>query len=204
MAKLLASFTLALSLASFSLAQSVPTVKDNTVTGTGFVITAPVNLLIETAATAETLHGFYIDLPPQAVDKETSLRRTAARSSSYRYIAFDTLWDVGDMPSLNAVVESITSNILDHVPADLVAPGPVMLDANLPVRLGTLPARRLVIKYRNTAKQPAVRQVIVAYNARKDAAAVVYLLTLNTTQQDFQEDVNVFSKILSGFKLTSQ
>jgi len=200
---------LALSLLAFGTiqtlaAQSAPTVSDGKVTGAGFTVAIPGDILVEPAATAETLHGFYIDLPPRPKDASLLRRSGASHRSSYRYIAFDTRWDVGDMPSLDAVVENITSNILDNIPPEIVAAGAVTLDANLPARLGTVPARRLVIKYRNTAKQPAIRQVIVAYNARKDAGAVVYLLILNTTQQDFQQDVNLFSKVLAGFKLTDQ
>ena len=184
-------------------AQSVPTIKDGQITGAGFVIAVPADILVETAATPETLHGFYIELPPLPKDAPI-VRSSPTRRSAYRYIAFDTKWDVGDLPSLNAVVDRITSNILEYIPSEIVAPGPVSLDANLPARLGTLPARRLVIKYKNTAKQPAIRQIIVAYNPRKDASAIIYLLTLNTTAQNFQEDVNLFSKILSGFKLSDQ
>jgi hypothetical protein len=193
---------LALCLGQHSLGQSVPILKDNQVTGSGFVVSLPPDVLVETAATVESLHGFYIELPP--LPKETSRVRSplTARSNIYRYIAFDTKWDVGDMPSLEAVVEHIKSNVLDNIPTELVAPGPVTLEENLPTRLGTLPARRLVIRYKNTAKEPAVRQVIVGYNARKDASAIIYLLTLNTTAQNFQEDLKVFSKVLSGFKLS--
>ena len=130
--------------------------------------------------------------------------RREGRDSGYRYIAFDTKWDIGDMPSLDKVVDNLTSNILDRMPPEIVGDGPVMLEANLPARLGTLPARRLVIKYRNSQKKPAIRQVIVGYRVRKDAGAIIYFLTLNTTQQNFQEDIGLFSKILAGFKLTDQ
>lgn len=203
--KLPAIIALALCILPQARAQSTPTVKDGLVTGAGFTFTLPADLLAKPAYSDETLHGFYIPLAPTVGDKEAAtLRRSSGRPSNYRYIAFDTRWDVGDMPSLDAVVQSVTSNILDNIPPEIVGPGDVLLDANLPVRLGTLPARRLVIKYRNTAKQPAIRQVIVAYYARKDASAIVYLLTLNTTEQNFREDVNIFSKVLAGFKLTGQ
>ena len=189
-------------------AQSVPTCKDGIISGNGFTVTLPHNLVVDMATTPETLHGFYISLPAKYAsnDKPASptLRRLGTHSPSYRYIAFDTKWGVGDMPSLNAVVESMTSNILDYIPAELVGSGSVMLEGNLPARLGTLPARRLVLNYRNSGKQPAIRQVVVAYRTRKDASAVVYLLTLNTTRDGFQEDVEVFSKVLAGFKLTDQ
>jgi len=203
--KLLAIVALALWVLPPARAQSVPTIKDGQVSGAGFTFTLPADLLAKPAYSDETQHGFYIPLPPAILEKETAtLRRSGGHPSNYRYIAFDTRWDIGDMPSLDAVVQSFTSNILDNIPPEIVGSGDVLLDANLPVRLGTLPARRLVIKYRNTAKQPAIRQVIVAYYARKDASAIVYLLTLNTTEQNFREDVNVFSKVLAGFKLSGQ
>ena len=175
--------------------------KDNEVTGAGFVVTLPADIAVEPGSTSESAHGFYIDLPPRS--KDTPLRR-AGHESSFRYIAFDTKWDIGDMPSIDSVIDQLTSNILDHIPPEIVGYGPVTLDANLPARLGTLPARRLIIKYRNTEKKPAVRQIIIAYRTRKDAAAMVYFLTLNTTAEHFQEDIGVFSKILAGFKLTDQ
>jgi len=188
--------------------QSVPQLADGKITGTGFVITVPPDTSVEIGANSESEHGFYIELPTHAPSPDSpALRRSTATTehiSSHRYIAFDTKWDIGDMPSLQAVVDNIASNLLDNIPPRIVGSGDVTLDANLPVRLGTLPARRLVIKYRDSEKKPAIRQVIVAYNARKDASAIVYLLVLNTTQQNFQEDVTVFSKVLAGFKLTDQ
>ncbi len=197
---MIAIFIAFLSIASAA-AQSVPTVKDGQVIGAGFVITLPADIAVETAGTDESTHGFYLDLPPRSGNAPI---RREGHTSSYRYIAFDTKWDIGDMPSLDKVVDNITGNILDHIPPEIVGYGPVMLEANLPARLGTVPARRLIIKYRNSQKKPAIRQIIVAYHARKDAAAIIYFLTLNTTQQSFQDDIGLFSKILSGFKLTDQ
>lgn len=188
-----------------SQAQSVPTAKDDTITGAGFTVTLPHNLVAEMASTSETMHGFYIALPARyAANGESAPSVSDTHEPGYRYIAFDTMWDVGDLPSLGAVVDRITSNVLDHVPDALIGSGSVMLEGNMPVRLGTLPARRLVLSYRNSQKKPAIRQVVVAYRTRKDAAAIIYLLTLNTTRDSFQEDVEVFSKILAGFKLTDQ
>ncbi len=198
--KLIPLFVALLSIASAA-AQSVPTVKEGQVTGAGFVITLPTDIVVEPAGTNESTHGFYLDLPPRSGNAPI---RREGHDSSYRYIAFDTKWDIGDMPSLDKVVDSLTSNILEHIPPEIVGEGPVMLEANLPARLGTLPARRLIIKYRNSQKKPAIRQIIVGYHARKDAAAIIYFLTLNTTQQNFQDDIGLFSKILSGFKLTDQ
>jgi len=181
--------------------QSIPTVKDGQVTGAGFTITLPADITVDPGATNETTHGFFVELPPRSSNAPV---RREGRDSGYRYIAFDTKWDIGDMPSLDKVVDNLTSNILDRMPPEIVGDGPVMLEANLPARLGTLPARRLVIKYRNSQKKPAIRQVIVGYRVRKDAGAIIYFLTLNTTQQNFQEDIGLFSKILAGFKLTDQ
>ena len=183
-------------------AQSIPQVKDGVVSGAGFVLTVPADVKVEVGTSEESDHGFYIELPPRPAGSVQL--RSSRTPSGYRYIAFDTKWDTGDMPSLAAVVDRITSNVLDYIPADLVNAGEVSVEGNFPARLGSLPARRLVIKYRNTQRKPAVRQEIVAYNARKDASAIVYLLILNTTEQNFQEDVSLFSKIIAGFKLADQ
>jgi hypothetical protein len=194
--KLVTGFVLLLSMAAA--AQSVSQSKDGKVTGPGFVVTLPASIVAEPAATPECEHGFYIELPPRPAD-------SAARAHpplSYRYIALDTRWDAGDLPSLDDAVATITSNLLASVPAELVSPGDLTLEANLPARLGTIPARRLVIRYRNARHQPAIRQVIVAYHARKDAAAIVYILVLNTTEENFQEDVEVLGKVMASFKVT--
>lgn len=186
-------------------AQSVPQFKDGKVTGPGFVVMVPNDLPVEVAATPETLNGFYIGLPPRSAPAGTAtLRQTAAHPASYRYIAFEAKWDTGDMPSLGAVVDSITSNLIDSIPANLVNAGDVSLEGNFPARLGTLPARRVVLKYKNTERKPAVRQIVVAYNARKDASAIVYFFVLNTTEENFLEDLSLFSKVLAGFKLADQ
>lgn len=194
-AHLLAACT-ALSVAGH--AQSVPQVADGNVVGAGFTVAIPSGLTAIPAATSESAHGFYIDLDPSHV----AISRSPRLSS--RFVVFDTRWDDGDMPSLNAVVESILNDLQEYVPAEVRSSSEVDLDGNLPARLAGLPARRLVIKFKNSAHKPALRQILVAYNQRKDAAAVVYLLILNTTQQDFEDDVGVFSKLLAGFKLTGE
>jgi hypothetical protein len=180
-------------------AQSAPQVADGKITGPDFTITVPPDLKIQAGANEESLHGFLIDLTPRPAGVQQHSNR-----ADYRYIAFDTRWDTGDMPSLSAVTDEIAANLLAHIPEELVGSGDVTLSANLPAKLGPLPARRLIMNYRNTERKPAIRQVIVAYNARKDASAVVYFLILNTTQQNFEEDVTLFSKIMAGFKLTGQ
>jgi hypothetical protein len=191
---------LLLLLPSVSWAQNVPEISDGKVIGASFTIALPPNVVAEISATPETLHGFQIDLTPHF--SGAVLRKTGA-PSTFRYIAFDTRWDAGDMPSLEAVVQDITSHVLKYVPEELVGSGDLSLTGNLPARLGSLPARRLVMSYRNSDKRPSIRQMIVAYHARADASGIIYLLTLNTTQENFQEDLTVFGKVLSGFKLTS-
>ena len=187
-------------LASSALTAQSIEVKDAKVTGPGFVIALPPGLTVEVGANSESAHGFYLALPPQAADVAASpgLTRT------YRYIAFDAKWDAGDMPSLEAAVASITNNVLGSIPSYIVHSGDIVIDGNFPARLGTVPARRLVLKFKNAEHKPAIRQIIVAYNARKDASAIVYFLVLNTTEQNFQEDLGVFGKILAGFKVTEQ
>lgn len=199
LAKLLLIGYLSLVTSSAALAQSVD-VKDGKVTGPGFVITLPPGVTPDVAATTESSHGFYLSLPIRASDAQTRppLTRT------YRYIAFDTKWDLGDMPSLQAAVDSITHNLSSTIPSYVANSGEVTIDGTFPARLGTLPARRIVLKYTNNGRKPAIRQVVVAYNARKDASAVVYFLVLNTTEQNFQDDLGVFGKILAGFKVTGQ
>jgi hypothetical protein len=180
-------------------AQSAPQVADNRVIGAGFTVTIPAGLIALPAATAETAHGFYIDLNP--ADHGTTAR---SPKLSPRFIAFDTKWDDGSLLSLDAAVQDVLSNLSLYVPAEVRGSDEVDLDGNLPARLGGLPARRLIIKFRNSARKPAVRQIIVAYSARKDAAAIIYYLILNTTQQDFDDDVVMFSKLLAGFKVTTE
>lgn len=179
---------------------TVPQLKNGKIIGAGFVVTLPPGITAEIGGSSESNHGFYIELPLRTDEVEVH----SAHTRSYRYIAFDTKWDIGDMPSLDSAVNAITANLADNIPADIVHSGEVTLDGNFPARLGTLPARRLIIKFRNSERKNAIRQVIVAYNARKDASAIVYVLVLNTTEDNFQEDMTVFGKVLAGFKLTGQ
>jgi len=180
-------------------AQSVPQIADGKVVGTGFTVVVPAGLTALPAATAESSHGFYIDLDPA----NHGMPERAPKLSS-RFIVFDTRWDDGSMPTLNAVVDSILSDLRDYVPDQVRSSSEVIVNGNLPARLGGLPARRLVLKFKNSAHKPALRQILIGYDQRKDAAAVVYLLILNTTEQDFEDDIGVFSKLLAGFKVTSE
>jgi hypothetical protein len=179
-------------------AQSVQ-VANGKVIGPGYQITLPDGVNVSTSVNPESAHGFYLALPPEPAD-------VPARPlmQTYRYIAFSTRWDLGDMPSLDAAVNSITGNIAGSVPSYIVNSGEIVVDGNFPARLGTIPARRLVLKFRNKHHDDAIRQVIVAYDTRKDASAIVYFLVLNTTEQNFEEDLGVFGKILRGFKVTGQ
>jgi hypothetical protein len=194
---LLAAVTLML--AGACCAQTAPQVADNKVIGAGFTVTIPPGFIALPAATAETAHGFYIDLNP--ADHNLTAR---SPKLSPRFIAFDTKWDDGDMPSLDAAVQNVLMNLSVYVPADVRSSDDATLDGNLPARLGGLPARRLIIKFRNSSRKPAVRQILVAYKARKEATAIVYFLILNTTEQDFNDDVVIFSKLLAGFTVTNE
>jgi hypothetical protein len=181
-------------------AQSVQE-KDGKVTGPGFVITLPPGIAVDLAtASPESEHGFFLALPLTSSDAPVPSTPTR----TYRYIAFQTRWDLSDLPSLDAVVQAITSNIVAYVPSDIVNYGDILLAGNFPARLGTLPARRLILKFKNNQHKLAIRQMIIAYNARKDAGAIVYFLVLNTTDQSFDDDIDIFGKILAGFKVNSQ
>ena len=185
-------------LCAAAVSQTVPQLKDGLITGAGFTLKLPPGVSAQIGANSESEHGFYIDLQPHPEHVESR----SAHVRSFRYIAFDTRWDIGDMPSLDAAAQVVTSGITDNLPSYIVSSGDILLDGNYPARLGTLPARRLVFKFRNSERKPSVRMVIVAYDARKDASAIVYLLTLNTTQENYDEDLGVFGKVLAGFKLS--
>jgi hypothetical protein len=196
--KLSLFFLSALLICVSAAAQSVQ-VTDGKVTGPGFAITLPAGVTVDVAVNSESAHGFYLALPPQPAGTQVrSLVQT------YRYIAFSTRWDLGDLPSLDAAVDSITGNLADSVPSYIADSGEIVVDGNFPARLGTIPARRLVLKFKNNHHDAAIRQVIVAYHPRKDASAMVYFLVLNTTETNFQDDLSVFGKILAGFKVTAQ
>jgi hypothetical protein len=71
------------------------------------------------------------------------------------------------------------------------------------MKLGDLPAKRMILQFKNLEKQPSVRQVIVAYRERPGATGVVYVMSLTTTRADFQQDLGMFSRLLSSFKVTA-
>jgi hypothetical protein len=89
------------------------------------------------------------------------------------------------------------------VPAELVGgDGVISLSSTFPAKLADLPARRLVVEFKNKQKKPSVRQIIVALRTRSDASPLLYIATLTTTKADFSQDLNLFVKLLAGFKLT--
>lgn len=176
---------------SSSSAPVADTVRD-TVSGPGFTLTLPPNVEMDIRPTndlafginlSETTHGHEWDRVPP------------------RFIGFATQW-TSDAGSLEAVVERMTVDLQTLVPPELVGDGAIRLDSTFPAKLGDLPARRLVIDFKGKKNKPSVRQIIVAYRARPDASAVVYVASLTTTRADFPQDVNLFAKLLVGFKLT--
>ncbi|HWR15112.1 MAG TPA: hypothetical protein VN577_09795 [Terriglobales bacterium] len=169
---------------------------NNFVKGLGYQITLPPDLVVNLEGSEEAAHGFTLDLlrPGDAHDWD----RTPAR-----YIAFGARFDTDEAGSLEAVIRQMTRNIENLVPLELQGRGELRLAGTFPAKLGNLPANRLVLEYRNSEKQPTLRQILVAYRARPDATAIIYVAILNTTRIDFQQDLKTFTSILSGFQLTS-
>jgi hypothetical protein len=178
-------------------AQSAPataspdTVRDS-VSGPGFTLALPPDIEMDVRPTADLAFGLNL--------AEVTRGREWDRLPP-RYIGITTTW-TSDAGSLNDVVESMTADFKSLVPPELVGDGMLRLDSTFPAKLGDLPARRLVIEFKNRQKKPSLRQIVVAYRARPDASAVVYLVTLTTTRDNFPQDVNLFAKLLAGFKLT--
>jgi hypothetical protein len=168
-----------------------------TVKGSGYEIALPADVVANVSPSQETSHGFAIDL--LRAGDEHDWDRTPLR-----YIAFNTRWDAGDLPSLNAVVDSMTIELNQLMPIDVQGPGQVRLISTFPAKLGDLPAKRLVLEFTNSEKKPAIKQIVVAYRTRHDAAGMIYVASLTTTRLNFQQDVTLFAKILAGFKLTSE
>jgi len=186
---------LALSICACAQSSSITPAPDtarDTVSGPGFTLTLPPNVEMDIRPTndlafginlSETTHGHEWDhVPP-------------------RFIGFATQW-TSDAGSLDAVIQRMTSDVESLIPPELVGDGTIRLDSTFPAKLGDLPARRLVIDFKGKKNKPSVRQIIVAYRARPDASAVVYIASLTTTRVDFPQDLNLFAKLLAGFKLT--
>jgi hypothetical protein len=179
-------------------AQSAPTAQSSdiardSISGPGFTLALPPQVEMDIRPTSDLAFGLNLT--------EVTHGREWDRLPP-RYIGLTTRWTT-DAGSLNDLVQSMTADLQSLVPAELVGgDGSIRLDSTFPAKLGDLPARRLIIEFKNRQKKPSLRQVVVAYRARPDASAVVYLVTLTTTRADFQQDVNLFAKLLSGFKLT--
>jgi hypothetical protein len=163
----------------------------------GCEVTLPADVVANVTPTEETSHGFALDLTRPG--DEHDWERTPMR-----YIAFNTLWDLGDMPNLESAIENMTRELGDLVPSEVRSSGPIRLVSTLPAKLGELPARRLILEFTNSEKKPAMKQVIIAYRARPDASGMIYVASLTTTRLNFQQDVTLFAKLLSGFKLTRE
>lgn len=168
-----------------------------TAKGAGYEVTLPADVVANMAPSEETSHGFAIDL--LRAGDEHEWERTPLR-----YIAFTTKWDAGDLPSLDAVVESMTRELNQLMPVDVQGPGEIRVVSTFPAKLGDLPAKRLVLEFTNSGKKPAIKQIVVAYRSRHDAAGMIYVASLTTTRLNFQQDVTLFAKVLAGFKLTGE
>lgn len=167
------------------------------VKGSGYEITLPPDVVANIAPTQDTSHGFGIDLLRAGDEHDWD-------GTPLRYIAFTTKWDAGDLPSLDAVLDSMKRELSQLMPAEVQGPGEIRLVSTFPAKMGELPARRLVLEFTNSEKKPAIKQIVVAYRSRPDAAAMIYVASLTTTRLNFQQDVTLFAKILAGFKLTGE
>jgi hypothetical protein len=170
----------------------VPETARDTVSGPGFKLTLPPNVEMDINPTNDLAFGINLS--------ETTHGREWDRVPP-RFIGFSTQWN-SDAGSLDAVVQRMTVDVQNLIPPELVGDGIVRLDSTFPAKLGDLPARRLIIDFKGKKNKPSVRQIIVAYRARPDASAVVYIASLTTTRADFPQDLNLFAKLLAGFKLT--
>ncbi len=196
MRRVVAAF-LFLVFAGLAFAQSSPLYARGTVKGSGYEVTLPADVVANVSPSEETSHGFAIDL--LRAGDEHEWERTPLR-----YIAFTTKWDAGDLPSLDAVVDSMTRELNQLMPGDVQGSGEIRVVSTFPAKLGDLPAKRLVLEFTNSGKKPAIKQIVVAYRVRHDAAGMIYVASLTTTRLNFQQDVTLFAKVLAGFKLTGE
>jgi hypothetical protein len=188
---------LVLIFSSLLLAQTAAQFAKGSAKGSGFEITLPPDVVANVAPSEETSHGFAIDLLRAGDEHDWD-------PTPLRYVAFNTRWDAGDLPSLNAVVEGMTRELNGLIPPDVQGSGEIRLVSTFPAKLGDLPAKRLVLEFTNSEKKPAIKQIVVAYRTRHDAAGMIYVVSLTTTRLNFQQDVTLFAKILAGFKLTGE
>lgn len=182
-------------LSTMTLGQSSAHHARDVVKGPGYQISLPPDVVVNLAPSEETSNGFGLDLLRPG--DEHLWDRTPVR-----FIAFNTRWDAGDLPSLDSVVNQMISNPEFLVPPEIHS-GSVNLISTIPMKLGELPAKRMILEFKNVEKRPAIRQVIVAYRSRPGATGVVYVASLTTTRTDFQQDLRMFARLLAGFKLTA-
>lgn len=161
------------------------------VSGPGFTITLPESVEVDVAPTSDLAYG--INLSDNSHGREWD-------KAPSRYIGISSRWT--EATSLDQVVSQMIADLPSLVPSELVGGGVLSLASTFPVKLGDLPARRLVLQFRNRHKQPSIKQIVVAYRPRHDASALLYVASLTTTRDDFQHDLNLFAKLLAGFKLT--
>ena len=194
--KLVVSALLFLLLTTSAFAQAAPQYAHDVVKGVGYEVALPADIVVNLSPSEDTGHGFALDLLRPGDQHEWD-------RTPLRYIAFNTRWDAGDMPTLAAAVDGMLRDIALLIPAEIQNQAPVRLVGKFPAKLGDLPAMRFVLEFTNSAKKPAIKQIVVGYRARPDASAIIYVASLTTTRMDFQQDVNLFAKLLAGFKLTA-
>jgi hypothetical protein len=176
-------------------AQNISPAASTPFNGPGVTVTIPTGLSATTPVD-EVPNGFGIDLAASAASRGWP-------RLPVRYITFDIKWDTDDFGSLEAVVANMSQRASSLIPVEIARGDELRVAGIFPARLGALPARRMVLEFKNWEKKPAIRQIVVAYRLRKDASAIIYIATLTTTRQDFQLDVDAFSRVLSGLKFTA-
>lgn len=183
-------------LIAVAIAQTSPQYATDLFKGNGYTVALPQDVVVNIAPTEETVHGFGLDLVRPGQEHEWD-------KHPLRYIGFSTRWDAGDLPSLDVAVQKFSDTLNLQLPREVQGSGTIRLVSTFPAKLGELPARRIVMEFTNADKKPAIRQMVIGYRARPDASAIIYIASLTTTRANFQEDVNLFAKLLAGFKLTA-
>jgi hypothetical protein len=173
-------------------AQQATDIARGSISGPGFTLTLPPGVEFDITPTSDLNFGLNLTEPTHG--REWDRLPT-------RFISFTTEWN-SDADSVDEAVRRKTSDLASLVPSELVGDGMLRLASTFPVKLGDLPAKRLVVEFKNRQKKLAIRQIVVGYRAREGANAVLYIATLTTTRDDFQADLNLFAKLLAGFKLT--
>jgi len=166
-------------------------VAHGTATGPGFTLTLPDSVEMDIAPTSDLALGLNLAQPTHGREWEKIPPRfigIATRNS--------------DSATLDDLVNRMVADLPSLVPQEITSDGVINLSSMFPAKLGDLPARRLVLEFKNKQKKPSVRQVIVAFRTRPDASPLVYIASLTTTKADFSQDLNLFVKLLAGFKLT--